>query len=182
MSCQRKKNKLKGFFKNLDIPFEPTLGMNMAPGYGFYHIGRVAYFTCTLQRDMYITYRMLVRINQFLLMLSFRIQLSIRKWLHDYGMKHNRLQDSWQYDFKKVKAEIATREKQHKKDMLLCLSQSQDFHWSEFWFSRQNTSSITRYSLPHINNNHELFYLFITFILCVHVVCIIFSDCVYNTN
>ena len=65
---------------------------------------------------------MLVRINHFLLMYSFRKQLALHKWLHDYGVKHKRFQDSWLYDPKKVKAEIATREKQQEKEMKALIS------------------------------------------------------------
>ena len=53
--------------------------------HGLYHIGRLAYFICDLKKEIYITYRMFVRVNQFLLLLSFRIHLALRKWLHEYS-------------------------------------------------------------------------------------------------
>ena len=53
------------------------------PAFGFYHMYCTYFFISHLQRDMYITYRLLVQINQFVLLLAFRIKLAVAKWLTD---------------------------------------------------------------------------------------------------
>ena len=117
-----KHRSLQTCFDSLELPHaiphaQPSSASELSKEYGLYHIGRVAYFTCTLgyKKRMYITYRMFVRINQFLLLLSFRIQLALQKWLHDYGEKHkiSRLTEKWIYKIKDVQDQIEKEETQH---------------------------------------------------------------------
>ena len=103
-------NKLDELFINLQFGADANV---LKEGHGFYHIARVAYFTCKLQRSMYITYRMFVRINQFLLLLSFRIQLALHKWLHEYGEKNNITQLTERWDNPNMDAEIGTVHDEH---------------------------------------------------------------------
>ena len=55
----------------------------------YYHISRIAFFASKLEKRMYITYRLLVRINQFVLLLAFRIKLAVAKYLVEYSKKEN---------------------------------------------------------------------------------------------
>ena len=76
---------INNYFCHLQLDDLAASTNELSKGYGLYHIGRLVHFTCELEKDMYITYRMFVRVNQFLLLLSFRIQIALRKWLHNYG-------------------------------------------------------------------------------------------------
>ena len=60
-----------------------------SPGNVYYHISRIAFFASKLEKRMYITYRLLVRINQFVLLLAFRIKLAVAKYLVEYSKKEN---------------------------------------------------------------------------------------------
>ena len=60
-----------------------------SPGNVYYHISRIAFFAYNLKKRMYITYRLLVRINQFVLLLAFRIKLAVAKYLVKYSEKKN---------------------------------------------------------------------------------------------
>ena len=55
----------------------------------YYHISRIAFFASNLEKRMYITYRLLVRINQFVLLLAFRIKLAVAKYLVKYSKEEN---------------------------------------------------------------------------------------------
>ena len=78
---------MDNYFRHLQLDDSAASTRELNKGYGLYHIGRLAYFACELEKEMYITYRMFVRINQFLLLLAFRIQTALRKWIHKYGMQ-----------------------------------------------------------------------------------------------
>ena len=104
---------LDKLFKKLKFEDNPEDADVLRKGHGFYHIARVAYFTCKLQRSMYITYRMFVRINQFLLLLSFRIQLALHKWLHEYGKLNKIEQLIKRWDNPDMDAEIGTVHDEH---------------------------------------------------------------------
>ena len=60
-----------------------------SPGNVYYHISRIAFFASKLEKRMYITYRLLVRINQFVLLLAFRIKLTVAKYLVKYSKEEN---------------------------------------------------------------------------------------------
>ena len=55
----------------------------------YYHISRIAFFASNLEKRVYITYRLLVRINQFVLLLAFRIKPAFAKYLVKYSRKKN---------------------------------------------------------------------------------------------
>ncbi len=84
--CKEKWNDLEQEFPLVfDVSDEPiTTDILLSENHGFYHIGRVAYIMYMLISDSYISYRMLIRINQFLRVLSFHIDLALRKWLFDH--------------------------------------------------------------------------------------------------
>ena len=60
-----------------------------SPGNVYYHISRIAFFASNLEKRMYITYRLLVRVNQFVLLLAFRIKLAVAKYLVKYSKEEN---------------------------------------------------------------------------------------------
>ena len=60
-----------------------------SPGNVYYHISCIAFFASKLEMRMCITHRLLVRINQFVLLLAFRIKLVVVKYLVEYSKKEN---------------------------------------------------------------------------------------------
>ena len=98
------------------------------PAFGFYHMYRTYFFISRLQRDMYITYQLLVRINQFVLLLAFRIKLAVAKWLSECedSIVMPELKELWGYNddtdcleqsIKKMEAEHEKRINEIKKEI-----------------------------------------------------------------
>ena len=93
-----------------------------SPGNVYYHISRIAFFAYNLKKRMYITYRLLVRINQFVLLLAFRIKLAVAKYLVKYSEKKNGEIDDlkeglWGYvvnDNERVQNKIEEVQREHK--------------------------------------------------------------------
>ena len=87
------------------------------PAFGFYHMYRTYLFISHLQREMYITYRLLVRINQFVLLLAFRMKLAVAKWLSECEEVMPELKGLWGYtDNEEVlKQSIENLEAEHKR-------------------------------------------------------------------
>ena len=81
-NAQAKKKAIELAERHWSNPTDEEKG-EYPPAFGFYHMYRTYFFISHLQRDMYITYRLLVRINQFVLLLAFRIKLAVAKWLSE---------------------------------------------------------------------------------------------------
>ena len=68
---------------------------------------------------MYITYRLLVRINQFVLLLAFRIKLAVAKWLSECedSERMPELKELWGYtdDTERLEQSIKKLEAEHEK-------------------------------------------------------------------
>ncbi len=113
----------------LESSFKKLFGSNtpdikdicLSENHGFYHIGRVAYIMYMLISGSYISYRMLIRINQFLRVLSFHIDLALRKWLKDNGCtpaRNDSLIKEWDYaNEQEVEDAISTMLEECRKDL-----------------------------------------------------------------
>ena len=97
------------------------------PAFGFYHMYLTYFFISNIEREMYITYRLLVRMNQFVLLLAFRIKLAVAKWLSECedSKVMPELKNLWGYtkdtddlegSIKELEAEHEERIKQIKKE------------------------------------------------------------------
>ena len=105
-------------------PEIPLVKEEYPASFGFYHLYRKYDFVSSLHHGMYITYRLLVRINQFILLLAFRIKLAIAKWLSDHkdscSERMPELKNLWGYtdNEEELKKIILEEEEEHRKKIL----------------------------------------------------------------
>lgn len=69
------------FFPNVENATDPRWNyrLQLGPSYAIFHLCRVYHWLKEGKQEMYITYNMLVRINQFILALAYRIKVAVAK-------------------------------------------------------------------------------------------------------
>ena len=108
--------------KALDIivkyfPERPKENNNTIPideNYAYFHMCRILHWLKENKRMMYVTYRVLVRINQFILVLAYRMRIAVAQILMEkYGLEDG----IWNVpkDKEKLKKKIGDFEKEHEK-------------------------------------------------------------------
>ena len=92
--------------------------INSGPGlvnenYAYFHMCRILHWLKENKRMMYVTYRVLVRINQFILVLAYRMRIAVAQILME---KHGLEDGIWNVpeDKEKLKKKIEKFEKKHK--------------------------------------------------------------------
>ncbi len=105
-------------FKIIDKHFPtPTNDTPYTAAFAYFHMCRTLHWLRKTKSNMYITYRLLVRINQFIHMLAFRIHIAVAEIL----MKEHKLQNgTWGINIEEngnngnIDGMIGTFEKKHK--------------------------------------------------------------------